>query len=62
MGDVLTLIERQRRRSTRRKPGNSRRRSEKDAFTLEDFRDQLREVRKMGSLESILSMIPAFQR
>jgi signal recognition particle subunit SRP54 len=30
----------------------------KDEFSLEDFRDQLRQIKKMGSLEEILSMIP----
>jgi signal recognition particle subunit SRP54 len=34
----------------------------KDSFTLEDFRDQIQQVRKMGSLESILGMIPGLPK
>ncbi|MGA2217416.1 MAG: signal recognition particle protein, partial [Terracidiphilus sp.] len=30
-----------------------------DGFTLEDFRDQLRQIKKMGSMESILKMLPS---
>jgi signal recognition particle subunit SRP54 len=33
-----------------------------DSFTLEDFRDQLRQIRKMGSLEQIISMIPGLNK
>ena len=37
---------------------NSRKKLRKNQFTLEDFRDQLRQVRKMGSISDLLSMIP----
>ena len=30
-----------------------------DGFTLEDFRDQLRQIKKLGSMESILKMLPS---
>ena len=30
-----------------------------DSFTLEDFRDQLKQIRKLGSLEQIMSMLPS---
>jgi signal recognition particle subunit SRP54 len=58
MGDVLSLIE----RAEEALDDESRERLEKktrlDDFTLEDFRDQLRTIKKMGPLEQVLGMIP----
>ena len=58
MGDVLSLIE----RAEEAIDDESRERLEKktrlDDFTLEDFRDQLRTIKKMGPLEQVLGMIP----
>ena len=34
----------------------------RDTFTLEDFREQLQQIKKMGSIEQILSMIPGMGR
>ncbi len=58
MGDVLTLIEKAEAAFDESKAKELEKKIRKDSFTLEDFRDQIREVRKMGSLESILGMIP----
>jgi signal recognition particle subunit SRP54 len=58
MGDVLTLIEKAEATFDEKKAKELEKKIRKDSFTLEDFRDQIREVRKMGSLESILGMIP----
>jgi signal recognition particle subunit SRP54 len=58
MGDVLTLIEKAETAFDEKKAKELEKKIRKDSFTLEDFRDQIREVRKMGSLESILGMIP----
>jgi signal recognition particle subunit SRP54 len=57
MGDVLSLIE----RAEEAIDEEDRARLEKtrlDDFTFEDFRDQLRTIKKMGPLEQILGMIP----
>jgi signal recognition particle subunit SRP54 len=58
MGDVLSLIE----RAEQAIDGEARERLEQktrlDDFTLEDFRDQLKTIRKMGPLEQVLGMIP----
>jgi signal recognition particle subunit SRP54 len=57
MGDVLSLIE----RAEEAIDEESRAKLEQtrlDDFTLEDFRDQLRTIRKMGPLEQVLGMIP----
>jgi signal recognition particle subunit SRP54 len=59
MGDVLSLIE----RAEEAIDDESREKLERtrlDNFTLEDFRDQLRTVKKMGPLEQVLGMIPGF--
>ncbi len=58
MGDVLTLIERAERSIDQKKAQELRERLRSDQFTLEDFVDQLRQIRKMGPLEELLSMIP----
>jgi len=58
MGDVLSLIEKAQDTVDRKKALELQEKLRRDAFTLEDFRDQLRQIRKMGSLEQILSMIP----
>ncbi len=62
MGDVLTLIEKAEAVIDERKAKELERKIRKDSFTLEDFRDQLQQVRKMGSLESILGMIPGLSK
>ncbi len=62
MGDVLTLIEKAEAAFDETKARELEKKIRKDSFTLEDFRDQLREVRKMGSLESIVQMIPGVSK
>jgi len=62
MGDVLTLIEKAETAIDEEKAKELEKKIRKDSFTLEDFRDQLREIRKMGSLESILGMIPGLSK
>jgi signal recognition particle subunit SRP54 len=62
MGDVLTLIEKAEAVFDEEKTKELEKKIRKDSFTLEDFRDQLQQVRKMGSLESILGMIPGLSK
>jgi signal recognition particle subunit SRP54 len=62
MGDVLTLIEKAEAVFDEKKAKELEKKIRKDSFTLEDFRDQLQQVRKMGSLESILGMIPGLSK
>ncbi len=62
MGDVLTLIEKAEAVIDEKKAKELEKKIRKDSFTLEDFRDQLQQVRKMGSLESILGMIPGLSK
>jgi signal recognition particle subunit SRP54 len=58
MGDVLSLIERAEQAMDEKKQAELEKRLRKSQFTFEDFLDQLSQVRKMGSLQSILGMIP----
>jgi signal recognition particle subunit SRP54 len=58
MGDVLTLIERAEQTIDEKKARELHRKMREDDFTLDDFRDQLRQLRKMGSLESVVGMLP----
>src|SRR5512135_1362665 len=62
MGDVLTLIEKAEAAFDEQKAKELEKKIRKDSFTLEDFRDQIQQVRKMGSLESILGMIPGLSK
>src|SRR6202035_1718208 len=58
MGDILTLIERTEQAIDHKKAAELERKLRRSEFTLEDFRDQLRQVRKMGPLEQVLGMLP----
>lgn len=58
MGDVLSLIEKAQRTFEEKEARKLERKLREEEFTLEDFRDQLRQIRKMGSIEEILDLIP----
>jgi len=58
MGDVLSLIEKAEETIDRAKAEELEEKLRRAEFSLEDFRDQLRQVRKMGPLDEVLSMIP----
>jgi signal recognition particle subunit SRP54 len=58
MGDVLSLIERAEQTVDREKAEELARKLRRSEFTLEDFRDQMTQIRKMGPLDQILSMLP----
>jgi signal recognition particle subunit SRP54 len=58
MGDVLSLIEKAEQAIDIEDASRLEEKLRNDEFTLEDFREQLRTIRKMGPLESIIGMIP----
>ena len=58
MGDVLTLIEKAEKTIDEKQAREMHRKLRENDFTLEDFRDQLRQIRKMGSLEQLMGMLP----
>lgn len=58
MGDVLSLIEKAEQTIDQKQALEVHRKLRTDTFTLADFQEQLRQVRKMGSLEQVLGMLP----
>jgi signal recognition particle subunit SRP54 len=60
MGDIMSLIEKAESQIDKKKAQELATKAlTGDGFSLEDFRDQLRQVRKMGSLQSIIGMLPS---
>ena len=60
MGDMLSLIEKAEEKLDRKKSEEFAKKALLgDGFTLEDFRDQLKQIKKLGSMESIMKMLPS---
>jgi signal recognition particle subunit SRP54 len=62
MGDVLSLIEKAEAVVDQKNAAQLARKIQKNAFTLEDFLDQIQQIKKMGSLEQIMGMIPGINK
>lgn len=62
MGDVLTLIEKAEAAFDEKKVAEMEEKLRRRQFTLEDFMDQMKEVKKMGSFGDIMRMIPGLSR
>jgi len=62
MGDVLSLVERAQQVFDEKQAAKLEKKLKAQSFTLEDFREQLRQVRGMGSLEQLMGMIPGLSR
>ena len=62
MGDMLTMIEKAQAVVDAKQAVELQKKLRRNEFTLEDFRDQLRQVRKMGSLTEIMSMLPGMNK
>ncbi len=62
MGDVLALIEKAQEAVEAEKAAEMARKLTRAEFTLEDFREQLRMVRKMGPLSQLLELLPGYQQ
>ncbi len=62
MGDVMSLIEKAQETVSQEEALTLAKKMRKDAFDLEDFRNQLRQVKKLGSLEQIIGMIPGLNK
>ena len=59
MGDILSLIEKAEQQVDKKRAQEIATKAlTGDGFSLEDFRDQLRQVKKMGSLQSLVGMLP----
>ena len=60
MGDIMSLIEKAESQIDKKKANDlATKMLGGDGFSLEDFRDQLRQVRKMGSIQSLMGMLPS---
>jgi len=58
MGDVLSLVEKAQQSVDQEKAQELVRKLREDSFSLDDFREQLRQLRKMGPLDQIMGMLP----
>jgi signal recognition particle subunit SRP54 len=61
MGDVVSLVEKAQEVIDQKEALELQKKMEKENFTLEDWLNQLRSVKKMGSLQAMLEMIPGMQ-
>jgi len=62
MGDVLSLIEKAQETFDETKAQELQKKMRSNTFNLEDFLDQMRQIRKMGPLNQIMEMIPGLNR
>jgi signal recognition particle subunit SRP54 len=58
MGDVMTLVEKAERQIDERQAQDLERKIRKEQFTLDDFLDQMKQVRRMGPIGNLLRMMP----
>jgi len=58
MGDVLSLVEKAQQTIDQDKAQELARKLREDSFSLDDFREQLQQVRKMGPLDQVMGMLP----
>ena len=61
MGDVLTLIEKAQQAYDEKNAKELVEKIKKNSFTLEDYLDQFRQMKKMGNMNDVLSMLPGMQ-
>jgi hypothetical protein len=58
MGDVMTLVEKAERQMDERQAAELEKKIRKEQFTLDDFLEQMQQVRKLGSMSKIMGMLP----
>jgi signal recognition particle subunit SRP54 len=62
MGDVMTLIEKAESVVDKQEADRIAKKLKRNEFTLEDFLDQIQQIKKMGSLDQILGMVPGINK
>ncbi|RUM35870.1 MAG: signal recognition particle protein [Desulfobulbus sp.] len=62
MGDVMSLIEKAEKVVDEKKAKKLARKIQKNAFTLEDFLEQIQQIKKMGNLEQLMGMVPGINK
>ena len=62
MGDIISLVEKAEQTLDKNIALSSAQRLKEGLFTFEDYKSQIQQIKKMGSLSSIMSMIPGFSK
>ncbi len=62
MGDILTLVERAEREIDQKKADELEEKIRKNQYTFDDFLDQIKTIKKMGSIRDLLGMIPGMDK
>ena len=62
MGDIVSLVEKAQEVFDEKQARALEKKIRKEEFTLEDFRDQIKQMKKLGSIESIISMFPGLSK
>ncbi|MBO4355813.1 MAG: signal recognition particle protein [Clostridia bacterium] len=62
MGDVLTLIEKAEKQFDEKKAAELEAKIRSSRFTLDDYLEQFREIKKMGSMDSLIAMLPGMNK
>jgi signal recognition particle subunit SRP54 len=62
MGDVLSLIEKAQAHFDEKQAIELEKKIRKETFTLNDFKDQIKQIKKMGSLDQMMQMLPGINR
>jgi len=62
MGDVVSLVEKAQEVFDEKQARDFERKIRKDEFTLEDFKNQIGQMKKLGNLESVLGMVPGLNK
>ncbi|OPY72597.1 MAG: Signal recognition particle protein [Syntrophorhabdus sp. PtaU1.Bin058] len=62
MGDVISLVEKAQEVFDEKQARDLEKKLRKDEFTLEDFKEQIKQMKKLGSIESIMTMFPGFNK
>ena len=62
MGDVLSLIEKAEQVVDEKEARKLAKKIRKNVFTLQDFLDQLQNIKKMGSMEQLMGMVPGINK
>ncbi|MFH0925690.1 MAG: signal recognition particle protein [bacterium] len=62
MGDIVSLVEKAQEEYDLEKAADLEKKILKDTFTLEDFKEQLQQIKKMGPISQLLELIPGFSK
>lgn len=62
MGDIVSLVEKAQEVFDEKKAIEFEKKLRKDQFTLEDFKEQMKQMKKLGSLETVFGMIPGLSK